>query len=95
MSSQKQRRAKWEREYHASREEVRTRSAGRCEMPDCISLATSCHHKLMGRTHPRCNEPEFLMNVCDLHHALIHGHPEISYEAGWLLHDWDVPRDAA
>ena len=95
MSSQKQRRAKWEREYHASREEVRTRSAGRCEMPDCISLATSCHHKLMGRTHPRCNEPEFLMNVCDLHHALIHGHTEISYEHGWLLHDWDVPRDAA
>ena len=93
---QRQRRLDWERDYRDAKVVVKARSGGRCEFPDCISRSgAGAHHKLQGRVHPRCNEPEFLMDVCPKHHDHIHAHPEESYERGWLLHDWDVPRDAA
>ena len=91
---QQERRTLWNRAFEQAKVIVRARSGGRCER--CrTAIATAFHHKLMGRTHPRCNEPEHIAHVCLLCHTEIHGHPAQAHEAGWLLHDWDVPRDAA
>ena len=98
---QQERRALWERDYDAAKLIVKARSGGRCEYVDdgvrCISpAAPGAHHKLQSRNHPKCNDPENLVDLCRHHHIdVIHMYPDNAYKLGWLLHDWDVPRDAA
>lgn len=91
---QQERRARFERELAAAKVTVRQRSQGRCEYDgtDCENRAVHVHHKLQGRTHPRCNEPDFLLDLCAQHHAQIHAEPAVSYSQGWLLRDSEVPR---
>ena len=90
---QRSKRAQWEREFAAAKKQVRERSGGRCEYDgdDCDQAATECHHKLP-RSHPRANDPDFLLDLCRYHHHdVIHANPRKSYLQGWLLHWEDVP----
>ena len=71
----------------ATREAVRRRSSGRCEVdaPGCRVVAVHMHHRLT-RAQGGGHEAENLLLVCDSCHRYIHDQPEYAYERGWLLH---------
>lgn len=93
-SPQQQRRARWETEFRKAKARVRVRSGGRCEYSGapCTNAAAETHHRL-DRSHPRTNEPEFLLDLCSAHHRTVHAYPEISYAEGWLLSFDSVPKE--
>ena len=89
-------RARFLRDFRAAKTVVRARSHGRCEVDasiDCTGRAEHTHHRLP-RSHPRTNEPGPLLDVCHVCHDWVHGHPEASYQAGWLLHFDEIPKEA-
>lgn len=89
------RRARFLAEFAASKKVVRARSHGRCEVDavvDCTGRAEHTHH-VIGRVHPRANEPEFLLDVCHVCHGWIHRNPAASYKAWWLAHYDEIPKE--
>jgi hypothetical protein len=75
---------------------VRRRSGGRCEAmgPDCAGTATAMHHRLRrGVGGP--DTAENLAHLCDVDHAWVHEHPELSYELGLLIRSHEGPPSAA
>lgn len=68
------------------RADVAARSGGRCEAqhPGCTIRATEMHHRLM-RSAGGKHTVENLLDLCTAGHRYIHGHPNWSYEQGYLL----------
>jgi hypothetical protein len=66
------------------KDEIRRRSRGQCEFPDCLKHAQHFHHRLM-RSHGGQGVAENGLHVCFFHHAFIHANHTLSYEAGWLI----------
>lgn len=95
-SPQQQRRADWLTAFRKAKRIVRVRSGGRCEYSGapCTNAAAETHHRL-DRSHPRTNEPEFLLDLCSEHHRTVHAYPEISYAEGWLLSFDSVPKEVS
>ena len=71
----------------ATREQVRQRSRGWCEVGalGCHMKAVHMHHRLQ-RSQGGGHGADNLLHVCRACHDLIHAEPQWSYERGWLLH---------
>ena len=71
----------------ATREAVRLRSRGWCEVGSlgCHMKAVHMHHRLQ-RSQGGGHGADNLLHVCRACHDLIHAEPQWSYERGWLLH---------
>jgi len=71
------------------RDAVNRRSGGVCEFvwvdgKRCEDRSEANHHRLMRSAGGKHTE-ENLLDVCNHHHRYIHGHPNLSYDQGWLI----------
>lgn len=73
-------------ELARSREIVRERSGGWCELqtPVCVKIGRVPHH-LAGRDGDRLTDPELQAWTCDPCHRLAHSEPALSYKMGWMI----------
>lgn len=86
MPSQAERRQAFEDALFEASPRVIARAQGFCEK--CrIHPVEHIHHKI-GRGPTRGRDPnalEYLLGVCHACHRQIHDHPDLSYEAGWMI----------
>ena len=78
-------------ELVAAKAVVRNRSGGYCEVKSdvCDRFARHVHHTAR-RKGKGSHAPELLLDACEPCHLEIHANPELSYERGWLVHDFAV-----
>lgn len=78
-------------ELVAAKTVVRNRSGGMCEAktPVCDHYARHVHH-IARRKGKGSHAPELLLDVCPPCHDEIHQNVAVSYERGWLVHDFAV-----
>ena len=84
MSSQKQRRVLWQKEYEAAQVVVLERSKGWCEVEGCDHVAEIFHHK-KGRRAKDSNDPTMILHACNECHLHIHQYPAFSYANGYMV----------
>jgi hypothetical protein len=76
-----------------SRESLRKRSKGRCEIrisPDCSGKAEHEHHRYL-RSQGGTGHVENIICVCAFCHNFIHAHVEVSEIMGWIVISWEDP----
>ena len=83
LRSRSERREAFEAELDAITPLLRARSEGVCEL--CLAAPATVRHHRLRRSQGGLNELWNLLHLCDICHSLVHGHPSLSYERGWLL----------
>ena len=61
----------------------------RCQ--GCYERRTLHGHHRLPRSQGGLNIAGNCMVLCDGCHRLVHNHPSIAYQTGFLLHPWDAP----
>lgn len=77
----------------STRQVVRARSGGRCEVRSlaCTGTAAHFHHRKLKRHKDQ--RPINCLHACTPCHRHIHDNTGKSYLMGWLVHSWAEPAD--
>jgi len=83
-------------DWPTARKAALARDEGLCRR--CSRPASHVHHRLRKGMGGELDENvkyglANLVSLCAECHRHIHDHPAESYEAGWLLHTWQVPEE--
>lgn len=77
----------YRREFIDIQPTVYARARGACQV--CLDgPGTVVHHRKL-RSQGGTNDPANLLLLCAGCHDYVHGHPALSYAAGYLLHQWE------
>ena len=81
------RRRKRDATYPSSRKAVYERAEGMCEVQATIKCERGGHqvHHIAGRLGPDPHRLDNLLLCCRHCHDLIHAHPQLAYEKGWMV----------
>jgi hypothetical protein len=65
------------------RDELRRRTGGRCQFPNCAREWSHAHH-ILPRRQGGMGTLDNALGLCLDHHAYVHANPAESYENDWL-----------